>query len=190
MLVIVITALSLAALSSCNSANKESAAPKDTASDQTNNGSSSQEEPAKTLAMGKKGSNKKMKEVAVTKLTTTGNLTSPEATALLQVGAPGESPEVDKQPGAGKEFIMVTFTYKAKEKMVGIHPADLKLEDSDGTEYDEVSTSGHGGIFNQDPPDINAEASVTAVYEVPTGKDGLFLTYEPYGEKVLKFKIR
>lgn len=182
----------LAALSGCKSQSaKEPAAPKsESQNEPSDTQGSAKEEPVKALAQGQKGSNKVVSEVAVSKVTVVDNLTSPQATALLQVGAPGESPEADKKAEAGNELILVTFSYKAKKDQVGIRPADIKLVDGDGKEYNEVETSGHGGVFNQDLPKADVPTTVTAVYEAPKGKSGLTLTYQPFGDKALTFRVR
>lgn len=194
-LLLVVTAalFGLAVLSGCSKPAGKSPATSQAGSpggsgSETDNG---QEAAApKTLAIGEKGINEVVSEVAVAQVAKTASLTSPEATKLLQIGAPGESPEVEKRPEAGNDFLMVTFTYKAKKDKVGIHPADIKLVDGDGREYPEVETSGHGGVYNQDPPKAGTEASVTAVYEVPAGAQGLTLTYQPFGDVALTFEVR
>lgn len=38
--------------------------------------------------------------------------------------------------------------------------------------------------------DKGKKSSVTAVYEVPKDAKGLVLTYQPYGDKAIKYKIR
>jgi len=144
----------------------------------------------KVLALGEKGSNKAVSEVEIAKATVVDNLSSADAVALLQNGAPGESPEADKKPASGNELLVVTFSYKAKQEKILIRPTDIKLVDGDGVEYQEVSTSGHGGIYNQDPPEVGVSTQVSAVYEVPEGKTGLVLTYQPWGDTEVVFKVR
>lgn len=144
----------------------------------------------KTLDLGEKGENKEMAEIAVTKVTPTQSLTSPEATALLMTGAPGESEESAEAPKAGNEFLLVTLTFKGKEDKTRIFPNDVKLVDAEEKELKETETNGHGGLFNMDMIDKGKESKVTAVYEVPKDSKGWVLVYQPYGDEVIKHKVR
>ncbi len=147
-------------------------------------------EEEKVLSVGEQGKTDKM-EIMVEKVTTTKDLTSPEATALLQRGVPGESPEKQSKPSAGNVYLMVTFKFKnIDSKPLVITPTSVKLENGDGKEYSEVSTSGRGGVFNMEPVEPGAEGSVTAVYEVPEGETGLVLTLALFDDKPVKFKVR
>jgi len=143
----------------------------------------------KILAIGEKDENKAMAEVAVTKIAPTQSLTSTEA-AVLKKGVPGESDENTEAPKTGNEFLLVTFTFKGKEDKTRIFPNDVKLEDADKNEIKETETNGHGGLFNMDMIAKGEESTVTAVYEVAKGSKDLVLVYQPYGDKILKFKIR
>lgn len=193
MLILLLTVFSSLALPGCESDETGKSEPgesenKDSESDSTSDGN--QESKEKILAIGKKSENKKMEEVAVTKVTTTQSLTSPEATALLKTGAPGESEESAAAPEPGNEFLLVTFTFKGKEDKTRIFPNEVTLTDADGKEIEKTETSGHGGLYNMDMIDKGKESSVTAVFEVPKDAEGLALTYQPFGDKVIKYKVR
>lgn len=189
MMILLLTVFSSIALAGCDTGKSEKSETGESEKQESKSDDSDENDVA-SLAIGKKGENKKMSEVAVTKVTTTQSLTSPEATALLKKGVPGESEESAEAPKPGNEFLLVTFTFKGKEDKTRIFPNDVMLTDSDGNEIKETETSGHGGLFNMDMIDKGKVDTVTAVYEVPTGAKGLVLTYQPFGDKVLKFKVR
>lgn len=149
------------------------------------------EEGTKTLAIGDKTSVGHV-EIAIEKVTVTNDIVSPEANGLLLTGEPGEGQNVSKTPAADNEFLMVTFKLKntGSEVIAAVAPLSVKLENAEGKEYTEVETSGYGGIFNAKPLEAGQETLVTAIYEVPSGETGLALTYEPFGEKPVKFNIR
>jgi len=149
------------------------------------------EEKAEVLEIGEKATVEGGK-VSVTKVTVTMDLASPEANALLLTGEPGEGTNSSTAPSAGDEFLMITFEYENTGSSVspGVKPVDITLEDKQGNQYDLVPTSGYGGLYNANPIDPGAKASVTAVYEVPEGLKGLVLTYEPFGSEAVKFQIR
>ncbi|RJP30251.1 MAG: DUF4352 domain-containing protein [Actinobacteria bacterium] len=131
-------------------------------------------------------------KVSVSKVTVTNDLASPEANALLLTGEAGESTNSSQAPSAGNEFLMITFLYKntGSDISTGVKPVDLTLEDGQGKQYSLVVTNGYGGLYNAQPIDAGKEASVTAVYEVPTGEKGLVLTFQPFGGEAVMFKIR
>lgn len=86
---------------------------------------------------------------------------------------------------------MVTLNFKnINAKPPVVNPAGLKLLNSQGKEYQEVSTGGYGGVYNMPQVEPGKERQVTAVYEVPKGETGLVLTYQPYGEIACLFQVR
>lgn len=91
---------------------------------QKKNPKKSDEADDKTISIGKKGSNETVKEMAVTKITLAPNLTTPSATALLQKGTLGESPESEKAAADGNELLLVSLTFKGKADGTNITPAD------------------------------------------------------------------
>lgn len=148
---------------------------------------------AKVIAVGEKGATDKA-EVTVKKITTTSNLDSPEAATLLVTGETGESASYygDKgTPKSGNEFLMITLNFKNIDaKPPVVNPAGLTLQNSQGKEYQEVSTGGYGGVFNMPQVEPGKERQVTVVYEVPKGESGLTLQYQPYGEIACLFAVR
>lgn len=158
-------------------------------SESNNNESGETEE--KILAIGEKGSNKSFKEISVSKITITKSLASKEATALLQKGEAGESPENANSPSNGNEYLILTLKLKNTDsKPHVVAPVDIKLENKDAKEFTEVVTNGYGGVFNMKAIEAGKEGSVSLVYEVPKDEKELVLAYEPFGDNVLKFKIR
>lgn len=149
-----------------------------------------EEKAEKVLAIGEKGSNKSFKEISVSKITATKSLTSKEATALLQRGEPGESPENSVAPAKGNEFLMITFSFKGNKAQTVITPSVLTLNDKEDKTIIVTTTNGQGGIFNMKPVEASKESKITAVYEVPEGKTGFVLTFEPFGDEEIKFNIR
>lgn len=129
---------------------------------------------------------------SVTKVGVTNDIASPEASALLLTGETGEGTNSSKAPTAGNEFLMVTMTLKNTGSSLthAIAPAYVKLTDSSGKEYEEVKTSGYGGIYNGKPIEAGSEGTTTAVFEVPAGKTGLTLTFRDDDYDEYKFKIR
>ena len=195
----IVLALSLLlALTGCKSTdtNETDAGAKDSASSAEESitegaGDSAGDEAAgKTLEIGDKAATGKLKEFTVEKITVVDSLSAGEATKLLQIGAPGESPDPPTVAAEGSELLMVTFAFTSDEEGSNVRPADTLLRNSDGTEYSEVTTGGHGGIFNHDPAPAGEETKVTAVYEVPVGETGLTLDYSAFGEEPLSYSIR
>lgn len=148
-------------------------------------------EETKTFKTGDKAVMKES-EITVVEVAAVTNLALPVANRRLSTGEAGEGQESSNPPATGNEFLLIVF----KQKNIGskvinmVTPAEIKLEYTNGKEYTEVTTNGHGGIFNALPLNPAQEKQVTAVYEVPQGQTGLVLTYEPFGETLVKFEIR
>ncbi|MBS3908442.1 MAG: DUF4352 domain-containing protein [Actinobacteria bacterium] len=148
------------------------------------------EESVAVLPLGEKGQNKKFETVAE-KVTATDNLSSPEATALLQKGEPGESPESTGVPAEGNEYLLVTLKVRnIDSKPHVVAPLELKLENKEAEEYARVVTNGRGGLYNMNPIEPGKDGLVTAVYEVPKDEVDLVLTYQPFDDEALGFDVR
>lgn len=155
------------------------------------NDTESGETEEKVLAIGEKGSNKSFNEISVDKITTTNSLTSKEATSLLQKGEAGESPESASTPAKGNEYLIVTLKLKnTYSKPNVVAPVATKLDNKEAKEYTEVVTNGYGGVFNMKAVESGKAGSVSLVYEVPVGEKDLVFSYQPYGDSILKFKVR
>ena len=134
-------------------------------------------------------------QLSVSKVTVTDNLASAAAEALLLTGDPGEKKNVSKAPGAGNEFLMITFTYKKDASYGfrgGLYSDDIVLKNSLGKAYPMIDVSGYGGISQSKAGKVEpgVEAQTTAVYEVPKGEKGLSLIYHPRGPEGFTCTIR
>ena len=161
-----------------------------TQSESNEDESGDQQNEEQVLSLRDMGKNKSF-EVIAEKITTVDKLDSPDATALLQRGEAGESPENASSPSTGNEYLLVTLKLKnIDSKPHVVVPVDIKLENKSAKEYTEVVTNGFGGVFNMKPIEAGKEGSVSAVYEVPKGEKDLVFSYAPFGDGILKFNIR